>query len=174
MKFIVNRECYLAHVDITNQGLTNHRPDQHSSICQNLRHFHKVGINPDCWLPPANTHKAAQYEKGLWTEFGSQSLITPLFAANKDLVSLCSGLGNRLSLAFKAPWLSFPIPPHPFSCSTASLYKVHPSGTEIWSVWEAALPLVLTQILWVFLETNENKIKTTNSQAHQSGNVNGW
>jgi len=40
---IINREYYFAFVDITAQGLTNLRPDQHSSICQN-----PPVISPQC------------------------------------------------------------------------------------------------------------------------------
>ena len=111
----MNREYWFAQVDITEQGLTNLRPDQNSSICQkNPSHFHTVPINPDCWLPPMNTHKAAH----CWKREQSLvfvNLITAPFAGNKDPVSLCSGLGKRFSLAFKAPWLSLSIFLHPLA-----------------------------------------------------------
>lgn len=154
--FIVNREYYLAQADITDQGLTHHRPDQHCSLCPTPQSL-PPGWNESRSLATTCKHtQAAHCWKGLWTEFGSWSLITPLFAANKGLVSLCSGLGNWLSPAFKAPWHSFSVPFHLSSCPTAFLHTEHLSGTEIWSVW----PLCPWCVLH---ETNENKIKTMNS-----------
>lgn len=87
---------------------------------------------------------------------------------------------TKISLIYVLGWvigflwlsrLSFPILPHPSSGSTASLHTGQPLEEE--SEGFDSLPLVLIPILWVLLETNENKIKTMNSQAHHKGSANG-
>ena len=92
--FIINREYYSAYVDITDQGwlisdLTNTAllANHHLPLPPPRVISTRLPVIPDLWLPPANT-QGSSLLKELWTEFGSWSLLTLLFAANKDLVNV--------------------------------------------------------------------------------------
>lgn len=61
------------------------------------------------------------------TEFGSWTLILPLFAADKDLVKFCSELDTGSLSGFAVSWPLYPVPP--ILSFSSSLHTQLPSET---------------------------------------------